>query len=111
LAAFLFNVGVNVYLLLYLATYKNTRIDLTKSSAMNYQGTSYKSMLIILPIMFTPILIVYLLSTVISLAVALWTLSILGLTGIIFRNQIITMCVNQFNRRKYKLAEGFRESE
>ena len=111
LAAFLFNIGVNVYLLLYMATFKNTRIDLTKSSAMNYQGTSYKSMLIILPVMFTPILIVYVLSTFISLAVALWTLSLLGITGILFRSQIITMCVKQFNRRKYKLAEGFRDSE
>jgi hypothetical protein len=111
LAAFLFNVGVNVYLLLYLATYKSTRIDLTKSSAMNYQGTSYKSMLIILPIMFTPILIVYVLSTFISLSVALWTLSLLGIAGILFRSQIITLCVNQFNSRKYKMAEGFREGE
>jgi len=111
LAAFLFNIGVTVYFLIYMATFKNTRIDLSKSSAMNYQGTSYKSMLIILPVMFLPMLIVYVLSALFSLTVALWTLSLLGLAGVIFRNSIITLCVNQFNRRKYKMAEGFREGE
>lgn len=111
LAAFMFNIGVNVHLLIFLATYNNRRIDLSKSSAMNYQGTTYKSFLIILPIMFLPMIIVYVLSVLISPTVALWTLSLLGLAGVLLRNQIMNLCVNQFNRRKYKLAEGFREGE
>jgi len=111
LAAFIFNIGVNVYLLIYLATYNNRRIDLTKSSAMNYQGTTYKSFLIVLPIMFLPMIIVYGITALSSIKVALWTLSILGFAGILLRHQIMTLCVNQFNRRKYKLAEGFREGE
>ena len=111
LAAFIFNVGVNVYLLIYLATYNNRRIDLSKASAMNYQGTTYKSFLIVLPIMFIPMGIVWVLSTFVSLAAALWTLTGLGLVGILLRKPLITVCVNQFNRRKYKLAEGFREAE
>jgi multidrug efflux pump subunit AcrB len=76
---------------------------------MNYQGTTYKSFLIVLPIMLLPMLIVGVLSAFTSLTVALSTLILLGLTGILLRNQLITLCVNQFNRRKYKLAEGFRE--
>ena len=111
LAAFMFNIGVNIFLLLFLATYNNRRIDLSRGSAMNYQGTTYKSFLIVLPIMFLPMIIVYSLSALFSLSVALWTLSLLGLAGVIFRNSLITVCVNQFNRRKYKLAEGFREGE
>ena len=111
LTAFIFNIGVNIYLLIYLATYNNRRIDLSKSSAMNYQGTTYKSFLIVLPIMFIPMGIVWVLSTFVSLAAALWTLTGLGLLGILLRKPLITVCVNQFNRRKYKLAEGFREAE
>lgn len=110
LSAFLFNVGVNIYLLMYLSTYNNKRIDLSKSSAMNYQGTTYKSFLIVFPIMFLPMLIVWTLSSFFSQAVALWTLSIIGLTGILLRKPLLNACVNQFNRRKYKLAEGFREN-
>lgn len=110
-AAFIFNIGVNIYLLMFLATYNTKRVDLSKSSAMNYQGTTYKSFLIVLPIMFLPMLIVGLMTMFASLAAALWTLTILGITGILLRKQLITICVNQFNRRKYKLAEGFREGE
>jgi hypothetical protein len=111
LAAFIFNIGVNIYLLLFLATYNTKRVDLSKSSAMNYQGTTYKSFLIVVPIMILPMIIVGTLSAFFSLKVALWTLTLLGITGIVFRNFLITLCVNQFNRRKYKLTEGFRESE
>jgi len=94
-----------------LSTFNTKRIDLSKTSAMNYQGTTFKSFLIVIPIMFIPMLIVGILSTLTSITVALWTLSVMGLAGILFRNSLITVCVNQFNRRKYKLAEGFREGE
>ncbi len=109
LAAFIFNVGVNIYLLLFMSTFNTKRIDLSKSSAMNYQGTTFKSFLIIMPIFFLPMLIVWLLTTFASISVALWTLTLLGTIGILLRNQLITLCVSQFNRRKYALAEGFRE--
>lgn len=111
LAAFIFNIGVNVFLFLLFATYNTRKLDLSKSSAMNYQGVTYKSFLIVLPIMFLPMIIVYALSTFFSLQVALCTLALLGFAGIILRNQLITLCVNLFNSRKYKLAEGFREAE
>lgn len=111
LAAFIFNVGVNIYLLMFLTTYNTKRVDLSKPSVMNYQGTTYKSFLIVLPIMFLPMIIVGTLSTLVSLAAALWTLTGMGIVGIVLRKPLITMCVNQFNRQKYKLAEGFREAE
>ncbi len=109
LAAFIFNVGVNIYLLLFMSTFNTKRIDLTQSSAMNYQGTTFKSLLIVMPILFLPMLIVWIISTLASITVALWSITLLGAMGILFRKYLITICVNQFNRRKYALAEGFRE--
>jgi hypothetical protein len=111
LAAFIFNSGVNIFLLLFLATYNTKRIDLSKSSAMNYQGTTFKNFLIIIPIMFIPMMLVAGVSMISSMEVALWVLIGLGLLGIIFRKQLTTLCVNQFNNRKYALAEGFRKTE
>lgn len=111
LAAFLYNVGVNVYFLLFFATYNTRKVDLSKSSAMNYQGTTYKSFLILLPIMFLPMLLVGQLAEWLSPQIALTTLSVLGLAGILLRRPILNLCVRQFNARKYKMAEGFRESE
>ena len=111
IAAFIFNSGVNIFLLLYLATYNTKRIDLSKSSAMNYQGTTFKSFLIVLPIMFVPIMTIYGITMISSMKVALLVLTFLGLLGIVFRKQLITICVKQFNNRKYALAEGFRKTE
>lgn len=111
LAAFIFNTGVNIYLLLYLCTYNTKRIDLSKASAMNYQGTTFKSFLIVLPIMFVPMILVTVISTFFSMTMALWVLTILGFAGIVLRQPILKLCVNQFNSRKYKLAEGFRQGE
>jgi len=110
-AAFIFNIGVNIFLLMFLTTFNTKRVDLSKPNVMNYQGTTYKSFLIVLPIMFVPMAIVGIMSNFLSLGTALWTLTILGLVGILLRKQLLTLCVNQFNRRKYKLAEGFREAE
>jgi hypothetical protein len=111
LAAFIFNAGVNIYLLLFFATYNTRKLDLSKSSAMNYQGTTYKNFLIVLPLMFLPMIIVGGLTALASITVALWTLSVLGIAGILFRKQLITVCVNQFNHRKYVMEQGFREGE
>lgn len=111
LAAFVFNIGVNTFLLLLFATYNTRKLDLSKSSAMNYQGTTYKNFLIVIPIMFLPMIIVGTLSSFFSLKVALWTITLLGFTGIILRNQLINLCISLFNYRKYKLSEGFREGE
>jgi len=96
---------------MFLTTFNTKRVDLSKPNVMNYQGTTYKSFLIVLPIMFVPMAIVGIMSNFLSLGTALWTLTILGLVGILLRKQLLTLCVNQFNRRKYKLAEGFREAE
>ncbi|MBB3188431.1 DUF5687 family protein [Microbacter margulisiae] len=111
LAAFLFNIGVNIYLLLFLATYNTKRVDLSRSSVMNYQGTTYKSFLIVLPIMFLPMLLVNVIAFFTSIGTALWTLAILGIIGLALRNPLINLCVKQFNNRKYVMAEGFREKE
>ncbi|WP_080904927.1 DUF5687 family protein [Parabacteroides sp. Marseille-P3160] len=111
LAALLFNLGVNIFFLVFFATYNTKRIDLSKSSAMNYQGTTIKNFLIMLPMLFFPWIVVQLLATFFNPAVALGTVGSIGLLGILFHRQLIQLCVNQFNRRKYALAQGFRESE
>jgi hypothetical protein len=111
ISAFIYNIGVNIYLLLYLTTYNTKRIDLSKTSAMNYQGASFKSFLIIMPIMFIPMILMAFISMVLSSTIALWTLCTLGTAGILLRKPLISLCVKQFNNRKYSLAEGFREAQ
>jgi len=111
LAAFLFNSGVNTLLLTFFATYYTKRIDLSIKSALNYQGTSFKNFLVVLPIMFFPMMFVGIFAIFSATNIALLTLSVMGVLGLLFQKQLITMCVNQFNKRKYILCEGFRQAE
>jgi hypothetical protein len=111
LAALLYNCGVNAFLLIFFASFSTKRIDISVRSAMNFQGVTIKNFIVILPIMFFPMLFVGLFSLFNKTDVALIIFSILGILGLIFHKQLITMCVNQFNRRKYALCEGFRQAE
>ena len=111
IAAFLYNSGVNTLLLTYFATYNTKRIDLSTGSAMNYQGTTFKNFLIVIPMMFIPMIIVGIFALFSKTNMALTFLAILGVLGLVFQKQLITLCVNQFNRRKYILCEGFRQTE
>ena len=109
-AAFLYNSGVNTFLLTYFATYNTKRIDLAAKSAMNYQGTTFKNFLIMIPLMLFPMVLVGLFSLFSATNIALGILSILGIVGLLFQKQLISLCVNQFNKRKYALCEGFRQA-
>lgn len=109
IAAFLYNSGVNTFLLTYFATYNTKRIDLMAKSALNYQGTTFKNFLIVLPLMFFPMIVVGIFAWFSATNIALIILSLLGIVGLLFQKQLITLCVNQFNKRKYALCEGFRQ--
>lgn len=111
IAAFLFNTGVNIFLLTFFATFNTKRLDLNQGNAMNFQGTTYKNFLIVVPIMLVPMLIFGIASAMGAHHIALWIFSILGVTGIIFTKQLITLCEKQLLRRKYALSEGFRKKE
>ena len=110
IAAFLFNTGVNIFLLIFFGSFNTKRVDLNSRSSFNYQGTTYKSFLIIMPIMFLPMIIVGVLSWLVSMNAALIVLSVLGLLGIIFKEPLMKLSINQFNKRKYLMAAGFREN-
>lgn len=111
IAMFLFNTGVNVFLLIFTATFNTKRIDLMARSMFNYQGTTYKSFLIILPIMFFPMLLTAILGNFLSFNVILLIIGLIGLAGIFLIPYQIKLSTRQFVRRKYAMAEGFRENE
>ena len=54
LSALLYNMGVNTAFFMLVAPFIAKRLDLSKGSAMNYQGTTYKNFLFVMPILFVP---------------------------------------------------------
>lgn len=111
LAAFIYNIGVNINLYLLLGSFNHKKLDLSKGSAMNYQGTTYKNFLIVLPMMFFPMVFISILSAFSVAHFGLVILSIMGFIGIIFQRQLLKFAEKQFLKRKYAMSEGFRKKE
>ncbi|HOT13201.1 MAG TPA: DUF5687 family protein [Bacteroidales bacterium] len=105
----LYNVGVSSFILIFFGTYNSTRIDLGKSQFMNYQGIGATQFLLILPIMGIPVL-VYLLFNLFDIPqYSFYVLGILGIIGIAFNKYLLQLVTDQFIKRKYKMAYGFRQ--
>lgn len=111
IAMFLFNTGVNVFILVFFASFNTKRIDLMAKSSFNYQGTTYKSFLIILPLMAFPVLLAAVLSIFLSFNYVMLIIGSIGLLGMLLLPYQIKLSIKQFKNRKYAMAEGFREKE
>jgi len=111
IVSFLFNIGISIPLLLFFGTFNNKRIDLKNSSAMNFQGTSFKNFLIVLPVMFLPSLIAFITGLFTDKMVSLWIIGGVGFLGIMLYKPVLDLCEKQFLKKKYYMADGFRATE
>jgi hypothetical protein len=109
LAAFLYSVGVNSFITIYVATYHYKYLDLSKSASMNFQGIGAAQWLQSLAISFGPALIFFLIDKFFGSWTAVIVISALGILGLVLHDQIINWLVLQFNKRKHKILEGFRD--
>jgi hypothetical protein len=109
LAAYLYSVGVNSFVTIYVSTFNYRYLDLRKSASMNFQGIGAMQWLQSLLITFGPALVFYLLDHFVGFWYAVLGVSLPGVAGLIFRESIIKWLVSQFKIRKYKILEGFRE--
>ena len=106
---FLYNIGLLVFVLLYMATYNKKRMDLSKGSVFNYQGIGASNWLAMIPAFLLPV-IVYLPFSFAGYKIAgLMAIGVLGLIGLIFYKSLLKIVKNQFLKRRYIMAEGFRE--
>jgi hypothetical protein len=110
MVAALYNIGVNVPILLYAGSFNKKKIDLDKSPFMNYQGAGAAQWLVGIPLMFIPALIFWLLNKFISLEVALFTLSGLGIIGILMRSSLLNFLAGVYRKRKYAMINGFKQT-
>jgi Family of unknown function (DUF5687) len=109
LAAFLYSIGVNSFLVIYASTYNYRYINLSKSGTMNFQGIGGMQWLQSIFISFGPVLVFFLLNKFAGFWPAIIFICSLGIIGLAFNEAIINWLVKQFNIRKYKILEGFRE--
>jgi hypothetical protein len=76
---------------------------------MNFQGIGALQWLQSLGISFGPVLLFYVLNRYIGFWAAIIGISSIGIAGLLSYNLLINWLVKQFNIRKHKILEGFRE--
>ena len=101
--------GVNTAFFMLVAPFIAKRLDLSKGSAMNYQGTTYKNFLFVMPILFVPWGFVALCSSLFTWQIGVGILGALGLIGLLLYRQVIRVIERIFVQRKYILCDSFRQ--
>lgn len=108
-AVALFNAGVNVYFVLYIATYNSQRIDPTKGDYLNWEGVGASQFLMIIPFFLLPIFFYHLFSFFGGMYAGLGSLAAAGLLGIVSRRFVLALIFRQFATRKHVLASNFKK--
>jgi len=109
LAAWLYNIGINSVISVYLATYNYKAIDLSKSATFNYQGTGVVQWVYSFALILAPYLIFYPLARFVDPWVAYAAVGGLGLISLLLQNWWVDILVREFRKRKYLVLAGFRE--
>lgn len=105
----IYNIGVNIPMLLYAGSFNRKRIDLDKSPFMNYQGIGATQWLVGLPLFIFPVFIFWIFNRFISFETGVAVILGLGLLGLILRNRIIEFIAVLYKRNKYSMVEGFKQ--
>jgi hypothetical protein len=105
----LYNLGVNIPVILYFGSFNKKRIELDQSPFGNMQGTSATQFLIMLPVLVVPIILFSIFYYVFNLQVAVVVLSLLGGIGFVMKNFLLGIITEQYKRKKYGMIAGFSE--
>ena len=110
IACGIYNIGVNVPVLLYAGSFNRKRIDLEKSPFMNYQGTGAAQWIVGLPLMIIPILLFWLSSKFGTFEIGVGILAGLGIIGILIRGPLMDFIEGAYKKNKYAMINGFKET-
>ena len=110
LAMLLYNLGVNIPVMFWVGMYSKKRLDLSQSSAMNYQGVSATQWLGALPLMLGPISLFYLFKMALGTVGGYAALGTLGFIGILFHSVIINFFSKQYLKQKHQLIRNYKNS-
>ena len=106
--AFLYNLGINLPLMLFLSLYNRTRIDIT-AGAFSWQGKSGQQMINVLILILAPALISGFLISHFGLITCFWIMGSIGLAGILVLPLTLHFIYIKFTRKKYIMGAAFRE--
>jgi len=111
LACALYNLGINIPVLMFAGSFNVKRIDLEKSPFMNYQGTGATQWIVGLPLFLMPGIIFFAFSTLFNTETAIIAIATIGCIGLLFRNSLMNFITKGYQTRKYATLNGFKQQE
>ena len=106
-AAAIYNLGVNTHVILLGGSFNRKKIDLNQRAAFNYQGTGAVQWLIGIPLMFLPLGIFGLSYFLAGFEIGCLVLALLGITGIVLHQKLMTFITDRYVKSKYKMIDAF----
>lgn len=106
----LYNLGVNIPLILLFGSMNKKRIDLDKSAFANMQGAGAAQFLVMLPLLGIPVLIYVVLKFLISFEIALIIIGTIGLIAFVFKKPLLLWITEIYRKKKYGMIAGFKET-
>jgi len=111
LACAVYNLGINIPVLMFAGSFNKKRIDLEKSPFMNYQGTGATQWIVGLPLFFIPGLLFYGFSEIFNPETGVIAIAAIGFIGLLCRNFIMNTITKGYQTRKYATLNGFKQQE
>jgi len=104
-----FNLGFTSLFVLYMGSYNRKRVDLERGAMMNYQGVNGAQFLTGFIIMFLPMALFYLVTKLAGFHAGIIFLSVIGLTGLVFKNYFMNKIEQQYLKNKYITLHSFKQ--
>lgn len=110
-AAFLYNLGVSPYVIMYFALSNPKYISLSKGQAFNFEGVNAAQYISMLPVLVLPILLYLPFHLLLDdPEIGFVFIGVLGIISMFMSKIWIRLLVDRFYYRKYFIAENFRQS-
>jgi hypothetical protein len=106
LAGGLYNIGINIPLMMRLSLWGPKPIDLTRSAMMNYQGTGAAQWVMGLPLLAGPFVIYVPLNMLFGHFEGLAGVALTGVAGFTFRDFLLGLIAKKLHALKYKLIHN-----
>ncbi|WP_306550866.1 DUF5687 family protein [Daejeonella sp.] len=104
----IWNLGVNTLLVLFFANRNYRRIDLSKGSAFNWEGVGASQWILSLPLLLGPFIIFLPFNLLDYPEAGIITIGLIGLLFIVTRAYWVNKLIEQFQEKRYTIAQGFR---
>lgn len=109
LVASLYNIGINIFVVMNMSMWGAKKIDLKHSGSLNLEGIGAAQWLMGIPLMASPYLFYFPFDFLGYPIIGLVSVGVAGLIGIVFRKKIIDLTSIRLSNRRHSMASNFRK--